>query len=58
MKVKVGEVLAQLHLDMRDVVTHSTALEDNNGALIVAMSKKMMPRSKHIGIKYHHFRKP
>ena len=42
---------------MRDVVTHSTAFEDKNGALIFATSKKMMPRSKHIGIKYHHFRK-
>ena len=55
MKVKVGEVLAQLKVDTTDVVTHSTPFEDNNGALTLAMTKKMTPWSKHIGIKYHHF---
>jgi hypothetical protein len=57
MKVKVEEVVTQLKIDMMNVVTHSTAFEDNNGALTLATTKKMMPRSKHIGIKYHHFRK-
>jgi hypothetical protein len=57
MKVKVEEVLMQLKIDMMTVVTHSTAFEDNNGALTLATMKKMTPRLKHIGIKYHHFRK-
>ena len=30
--------------------------EDNNGALELANAPKMRPRTKHIAIKYHHFR--
>lgn len=30
--------------------------EDNNGALEIAKAPKMRPRTKHIAIKYHHFR--
>ena len=30
--------------------------EDNNGALELANKPKFRPRTKHIGIKYHHFR--
>ena len=29
--------------------------EDNNGALELANDPKFRPRTKHIGIKYHHF---
>mgnify|MGYP003546497441 FL=1 len=36
--------------------THSTVFEDNNGALILASSPRMTPRSKHIAVKYHFFR--
>ena len=36
--------------------THSTVFEDNNGALILASSPRMTPRSKHIALKYHFFR--
>ena len=50
MKVNAEEVLAQLRVVMTDVVTHSTAFEDNNGALKLAMTKKMTPRLYHIGI--------
>ena len=32
-----------------------TAFEDNNGALEMAKTPKMRPRTKHIAIKYHHF---
>ena len=34
----------------------STLFEDNSGALELAHSPKMRPRTKHINIKYHHFR--
>ena len=37
-------------------VTHSTVFEDNNGALELARAPKYRPRTKHIAIKYHHFR--
>ena len=32
------------------------AFEDNSGALQLARLPKMQPRTKHINIKYHHFR--
>jgi hypothetical protein len=32
------------------------AFEDNEGALEMARSPKMRPRTKHINVKYHHFR--
>ena len=37
-------------------ITHSTVFEDNNDALELARTPKYRPRSKHIAIKYHHFR--
>ena len=30
--------------------------EDNNGALELARAPKYRPRTKHIALKYHHFR--
>jgi hypothetical protein len=33
-----------------------TVFEDNTGALEMARAPKMRPRTKHINIKYHHFR--
>lgn len=35
---------------------HCVAFEDNAGALILAESGRMRPRTKHINLKYHHFR--
>jgi hypothetical protein len=32
------------------------AFEDNSGALEMARTPKMRPRTKHLNIKYHHFR--
>lgn len=37
-------------------LVHSTIFEDNNGALGLATSPKLTPRTKHIGIKYHWFK--
>ena len=37
-------------------VTHSTVFEDNNGALRLATTQAMTPRTKHIAIIYHWFR--
>ena len=31
-------------------------LEDNNGAIELAKAPKILPRTKHIALKYHHFR--
>jgi hypothetical protein len=35
---------------------HCKAFEDNSGALEMARTSKMRPRTKHLNIKYHHFR--
>ena len=35
---------------------HCTLFEDNNGSLNLAMSPWYIPQTKHIAIKYHHFR--
>jgi hypothetical protein len=37
-------------------VVHCKAFEDNSGALQLAWLPKMQPRTKHINVKYHHFR--
>ena len=36
--------------------TTSTVFEDNAGAVELARCPKMRPRTKHIAVKYHHFR--
>ena len=35
---------------------HCTAFEDNSGAIAIANHRYARPRTKHINIKYHHFR--
>ena len=37
-------------------VIKCTAFEDNKGAIELAKAPKLRPRTKHINIKYHHFR--
>ena len=37
-------------------VMKSQVFEDNNGAIATALSAKMTPRTKHIGVKYHFFK--
>jgi hypothetical protein len=39
-----------------DTITHSTVFEDNKGCVELANAPKMCPRTKHIALKYHHFR--
>ena len=40
----------------RQTQIHCDIYEDNNGALELATTLKMRPRTKHIGVCYHHFR--
>jgi hypothetical protein len=35
---------------------HCHVFEDNSGALIMATEHKTRPRTKHLNVKYHHFR--
>lgn len=40
----------------KPAILHSTVFEDNNGAISLASSPRITPRTKHIAVKYHHFR--
>ena len=51
----IMEILNNSLIDFKGSWTYSTIFEDNNSALVLASSQKMMPRSKHIAIKYHFF---
>eukprot|EP00980_Cylindrotheca_fusiformis_P027675 scaffold22031_cov73-Cylindrotheca_fusiformis.AAC.1 len=42
--------------DSKQPEVFCTAFEDNSGALEMARSPKIRPRTKHINLKYHHFR--
>ena len=50
------ELSNNLGLKINVPITHSTVFEDNNGALELAREVKYFSRTKHITIKYHHFR--
>jgi hypothetical protein len=57
MRRLLAEAGKALTLDLdKPAILHSTVFEDNNGALSLALSPKMSPRTKHIAVKYHHFR--
>ena len=45
-----------IKIDSKTISTYSTVFEDNNGALQLALEPKYRPRTKHICVKYHHFR--
>ncbi len=40
-----------------EAVVKCTVFEDNKGCLEIATAPKMRPRTRHIAIKYHHFRR-
>jgi len=44
------------NLPTSTTTTTSTVFEDNAGAIELARCPKMRPRTKHIAVKYHHFR--
>ena len=45
-----------IRIDNKNINTYSTVFEDNAGALQLTTEPKYRPRTKHIYIKYHHFR--
>jgi len=45
-----------ISLSDKQINTYSTIFEDNAGALRLAVEPKYRPRTKHICVKYHHFR--
>jgi hypothetical protein len=51
------EIGDELKLDFaKPAIMHSTVFEDNNGALALATSPRLTPRTKHIAVKYHFFK--
>ena len=52
----LNELSGLLNVKSGTPITHSSVFEDNNGALELAREPKYRPRTKHIAIKYHHFR--
>ena len=52
----IKEISKILHLERNKPTIHTTVFEDNNGAIELAKEPKYRPRTKHIAIKYHHFR--
>jgi hypothetical protein len=57
LKTLVAEVAASLMDDPSFLTsTYSSVFEDNNGALLLAQTPRITPRSKHIAVPYHFFR--
>jgi len=46
----------KLPVDVLSPTIHCRLFEDNSGAIEIAKVPKMRPRTKHLNIKYHHFR--
>ncbi len=55
---KYGTKLLKIKANVLDELTkiHCKVFEDNAGAIEIANVPKMRPRTKHLNIKYHHFR--
>jgi hypothetical protein len=56
MRTLLTEIATLTKLPIGDTIAHSTVFEDNKGCVELANAPKMRPRTKHISIKYHHFR--
>lgn len=56
MRTLLTELATLTNFTFGDTITHSTVFEDNKGCVELANAPKMRPRTKHIAIKYHHFR--
>jgi len=56
MKSLLTELTTLTCLTFDSTTTYSTVFEDNKGCVELATAPKMRPRTKHIALKYHHFR--
>ena len=56
MRTILSEIGKIFDLTDQEIVCHSKVFEDNKGAEELANVPKMRPRTKHIAVKYHHFR--
>ena len=51
------ELQQAIPFDPKTPVIHCTIHEDNQGCIDLVETPRMQPRTKHIALKYHHFRK-
>ena len=52
----LNHIQKAITVDIERPVVRCTVFEDNQGALELAIAPKMRPRTRHIAVKYHHFR--
>ena len=52
----IKELAPILNMEISNSIIKSTVFEDNKGAIELANEPKYRPRTKHIGLKWHHFR--
>ena len=56
MMTMLEEIAKILPISIEMPKLHCTVFEDNNSCIELVKFPKMRPRTKHIGLKYHHFR--
>jgi hypothetical protein len=56
LKTVLQELSETFNYDLQKLTTYSTVFEDNKGCVDLIAAPTMRPRSRHIAIKYHHFR--
>jgi hypothetical protein len=56
MRTIMHEMSTVFGYTVQQAITHSTVFEDNKGCVDLIAAPTMRPRSRHISIKYHHFR--
>ncbi len=56
MRTILQELSPTCNISITAAQTHSTIFEDNKGCVDLIAAPTMRPRSRHIAIKYHHFR--
>jgi hypothetical protein len=56
MRTIIQELSTICKISLPAATTHSTVFEDNKGCVDLIAAPTMRPRSRHIAIKYHHFR--
>jgi hypothetical protein len=56
MRGLLQELSTATRLIVGSTIAHSTIFEDNKGCVELANAPKMRPRTRHIALKYHHFR--
>jgi hypothetical protein len=56
MRTIIQELSHVCNISSQDATTYSTIFKDNKGCVDLIAAPTMRPRSRHISIKYHHFR--